>query len=172
METNKYQLLKKIHTQRRLLEKEIYALNDEELTRPGIVGVWSVKDILAHLSAWEQLFIRWYQAGLEGASPSVLPVGMNRTAIDALNRQIFEQNRNRPLESVMDEFHRSFQQIMGVIEAIPEVELVSHSYFRWTGRFMLADYVSGNTCNHYAWARSKIRKWKQTKTSENSGSHG
>ena len=28
-------------------------LSEEEMTRPGAVGVWSVRDVLAHILAWE-----------------------------------------------------------------------------------------------------------------------
>lgn len=29
---------------------------------PGVVGDWPVKDVLAHLVAWEQMCLGWYEA--------------------------------------------------------------------------------------------------------------
>ena len=29
-------------------------LSDEEMTAPGVVGRWSVRDIVAHVSAWRR----------------------------------------------------------------------------------------------------------------------
>jgi uncharacterized damage-inducible protein DinB len=71
-QSSKDQLLKDISTERRRLEKNLSALNAEDMTQPGVTGAWSVKDILAHLVAchlvachlvachlvaWEKLFL-------------------------------------------------------------------------------------------------------------------
>jgi uncharacterized damage-inducible protein DinB len=52
-QTSKEQLLRDIYTERRWLEKNLFALSAEEMIQPGVNGIWSVKDILAHLVAWE-----------------------------------------------------------------------------------------------------------------------
>jgi hypothetical protein len=161
-QTSKTQLLKDIHTERRRLESNLSALSAEEMIRPGITGSWSVKDILAHLVAWEQLFIDWYQAGLQGGASSTTPVGMCQNAINDINQRIYEQNKSRTLDDVLVEFHASFQQIITIIEGISEREIFAHGRFSWTGKLTLSDYIAGNTCNHYAWAKLQIRKWAKT----------
>jgi len=118
-----------------------------------------VKDILAHLVAWEKLFLDWYRTGIQGRSSATTPVGMCQRAMDSLNQQIYETNQWRSLDDIIAEFHTSFQHIMTVIETIPEEDMFTHNRFNWTGGLTLADYVAGNTCNHYAWAKSQIRKW-------------
>lgn len=165
-QASKAQLLKDIHTERRRLEKNLSALRAGDMLRPGVIGTWSVKDILAHLVAWERLFIDWYQTGLRGSKPATVPVGMSQNAIDALNQQIYEQNQWRALEDILADFHASYQKIATMIEGIPEVEMFSHCQFNWTGKLTLADYIAGNTCNHYAWAKSVIRKWARREASK------
>jgi len=157
-QTTKDQLLKDIRAERRRLERSLAALSEEQMTRPGVVGAWSVKDILAHLAAWEGLLLDWYQAGVQNRDPAKAPVGMSRQAMDALNREIYEANCRHGLDEVLAGFHASFQQTLAVIEAIPEEDMFLPGRFDWTGRLTLADYIAGNTCNHYAWARSQIRK--------------
>jgi hypothetical protein len=76
------------------LEKTLSILNAEDMIRPGVAGAWSVKDILAHLTAWERLFLDWYSSGLQGSTPNITPVGMSQKSMDALNQQIYEQNRD------------------------------------------------------------------------------
>jgi hypothetical protein len=39
--------------------------------QPGIVGEWSAKDVLAHLTEWEQMVLGWYHAGLAGETPAL-----------------------------------------------------------------------------------------------------
>jgi hypothetical protein len=157
-QTSKAQLLKDIHTERRRLEKNLSALSAEDMVQPGVTGTWSVKDILAHLVAWERLFLDWYHTGIQGCSPATTPVGMSQRSIDALNQKIYEANQWRNLDEIIAEFHASYQQIVTVIEKIPERDMFVQGRFNWTGELTLADYIVGNTCNHYAWAKSQIRK--------------
>ena len=162
-QTSKAQLLKDIHTERMRLERNLSTLSAEEMSQPGVTGTWSVKDILAHLVAWERLLLEWYQAGLKGYSASTLPVGMSHNAISILNQEIYDSNRSRSLDEILAEFHASYQQMLAVIQEIPESDMFVHGRFDWTGKLTLADYIAGNTCNHYAWAKSQIRKWMKIK---------
>jgi hypothetical protein len=160
-QSNKDQLVRDIQTERRRLEKCLAVVEKTDMTLPGVVGNWSVKDVLAHLVAWEQLFLMWYQAGMRDETPAVNPVGMRRKDIDALNQQIYEKNRSRSLDEVWNEFIDSYQQILRTVQSIPENEMFSKDFFSWTGSLKLADYIAGNTCNHYAWANTKIRMWSR-----------
>jgi hypothetical protein len=160
--TRKDQLLNDIRTERRRLDKNLSMLSVAEMIRPGVTGVWSVKDILAHLAAWERLFLHWYSAGVQGRTPQVTPVGMNKRITDALNQQIYETNKRRSLDEVLADFQASHDEILVIIETIPEEDMFAHGRFPWTGTLTLADYIAGNTCNHYAWAKSQIRKRAKT----------
>ena len=154
---SKDQLLKDIYTERRRLEKILSSLSEEDMIKPGVIGRWTVKDILMHLVAWEKLFLDWYHAGIQVSHPVIMPVGMSKKAIDALNQEIYEKNRSRSLDDVLFDFHTSYQQTLTTIMAIPEEDMFTYGRFEWTGRFTLAEYISGNTCNHYAWAKRMIR---------------
>lgn len=157
--TRKAQLLSDIKTQHRRLEDVLIQLSQDTQLIPGVIGHWSVKDILAHLSAWEQLFIGWYHAGDNNEIPQPSPVGMSRKSIDQLNQWIFEIHQQDSLDQVWLEFRASYQQTLEMIESIPEEDIFSHARFAWTGKWTLADYIAGNTCNHYRWAKSKIQAW-------------
>ncbi len=148
-----------ILTQRRRLEKTLTSLGTDTMLQPGAVGTWSVKDLLAHLTAWEGLFLHWYTCGGKGCTPVTSPVGMSRTAIDALNQQIYTHNQHRHLEEILTELHAFYEQIMAVIEGIPETDMFTPGRFAWTGSLTLADYIAGNTCNHYAWGNRQVKKW-------------
>jgi hypothetical protein len=83
---------------------------------------------------------------------------MSRKAIGALNQEIYENNRRRSLHEVLAEFSTSYQQVIATIQSIPEEDMFACNRFAWTGELTLADYIAGNTCNHYAWANAQIRK--------------
>jgi hypothetical protein len=152
-------VLQSIETERRRLESNLASLSNEEMTEPGVIGDWSVKDILAHLVDWEQRFLGWYQAGLRGEVPETPAPGLTWNDLDELNRRIYEQNRERSLQSVMQEFNRSYNQVLETVNAIPEEDIFPVGRYTWTGKGNLAGYILANTANHYRWAKTGIRKW-------------
>jgi hypothetical protein len=53
----KEKIIERIHTERRRLEKNLAVLSDDDMVESGVIGEWSVKDIMAHLFDWEQRFL-------------------------------------------------------------------------------------------------------------------
>jgi hypothetical protein len=156
---SKAELSRDIQVERRQLEKTIAGLAKEDMLQPGVVEEWSVKDVLAHLVAWEQLYLSWYACGLEGKIPDFRPAEINKKSMDALNLQIYTQYRETPMEDVLSNFGKSYQQIQTVVSTVTDEELFTPGRYPWTGRWTLADFLAANTCNHYYWAKSKIRAW-------------
>ena len=160
----KAELLHDILSERRQLEKNLAGIPPTaNKVIPGVCGEWSVKDILAHLAAWEQLFLGWHQAGLRGETPAIPAAGFEH-AMDKLNVHIYAQNSSRSLEDVEAEFAASYQQVLALVQALPEEDLFTPGRFAWTGAHRLVDYVTPNTSNHYAWAKTLIRKWVNNQT--------
>jgi hypothetical protein len=158
-QSDKTRLLTDIKTEHQRLENYLELLIEADMLRTGVVGDWSVKDLLAHLTAWEQLFLSWYQAGLTNTTVRPSPVGMGRTAIDEINQSVYAENKSKPLAQVLEEFHASYRQTLALVESIPEDDIFGQQRFAWTGKHTLADYVTGNTSNHYRWAKDKVRQW-------------
>jgi hypothetical protein len=69
MSKTKEAIIERLHTERRRLEQKLAGLSPEEMTQPGVVGDWSVKDVLAHLADWEQMCLGWCAACDRGEKP-------------------------------------------------------------------------------------------------------
>lgn len=151
-------LLEDIRVQRKRLEQNLSGLSTEEMTRPGAIGAWSVKDVLAHLLDWEQRFIGWYKAGLRGETPETPAPGLSWRDLGVLNQHIYEQYRDAPLEEVRGKSAASYKEILALLEGIPEEELFARGRYDWLQGGRLADWAAANTCNHYYWAKMQIRK--------------
>jgi hypothetical protein len=93
MYLNKEEILERIRTERRRLEHDLSQLTGEEIVEGGVVGEWSVKDILAQLVDWEQRYLGWYGAGLRGEVPETPAPGFCWGELDVLNQQIYEEHR-------------------------------------------------------------------------------
>jgi hypothetical protein len=48
------QLVKKLEQSWAALKESYDGLSDAQLTAPGVMDTWSVKDILAHVTTWEE----------------------------------------------------------------------------------------------------------------------
>jgi hypothetical protein len=156
--TTKKQLLEAIEVERKALEKFLDELSPAQLTRPGLVGEWSAKDVLAHLIEWEQMVLKWHAAGLKGKVPVTPSEEFNWAQLPALNQQIYEKQRDKSLVYIQKEFKSSFKKILSTIHGLSDEDLFTHGRYAWTKNNTLGAYFISNTSSHYHWARTTMKK--------------
>ncbi len=140
------------------LEKSLESLTPDQLTRVSQTTRWSIKDVLAHLMAWEQMCLSWYKAGLRGVVSPLPAEGYNWAQIPMLNRAIYEKYRDRPLAEVLKQYRASYRQLLKTVQGINEADLFTPGHYAWTGKNAAAAYFIGATSSHYAWARKEVRR--------------
>jgi hypothetical protein len=60
----------------------------------------------------------------------------------------------------MRDYRSYHERVVDLIEALPDVDLVTLKRFSWTGpSWTLSDYLRASTAAHYLWARTRIRRW-------------
>jgi hypothetical protein len=153
-------ILSRIRTKRRRLEQNLAEVPQGQMETPGVVGDWSVKDVVAHLVDWEERFLGWYKAGRRGEVPEVPAPGFSWKDLDLLNRQIYERHRGRSLAEVLEDFHASCARVLATVEAMSEDEILTAGRYGWLGENALVGPILANTANHYRWAKSHIRAWR------------
>ena len=156
--TTKAQLQAEIELERQALEELLAALSPEQMNQPAVVGEWSVKDVLAHLSEWETMWLRWFAAGLSGKAPDRPAEGYTWRQLPQLNQKIYETYRERELGDILKQFRASHRKVDKTIEELSEQDLFTPGRYAWTGKHTLASTIVPNTSNHYRWARQEIRK--------------
>jgi hypothetical protein len=95
---------------------------------------------------------------LRRENPPLPAPGYNWGKMDDLNQEIYEKYRDWSLDSVLDYYHRSYQQVLEAVQAMSEDELFTPGRYAWTKKNTLADYVIPCTSEHYDWARREMRK--------------
>ena len=156
--TSKKDLLAAIEKERGALETFLETLTPEQMNEPGVVGEWSVKDVLSHVIEWEQMCLGWYKAGLRGEVPALPALGFKWNQTPQLNQHIFEKHRDRSLDDVLTQFHASHREILGVIQGLSNEALFTAGHYAWTNKNTLGTYMVSATSSHYLWARKEIRK--------------
>ena len=128
------------------------------MTHTSEVTQCAVKDVLAHLLEWEQMCLGWYDAGVRGETPHLPAPGFNWAQIPALNQQIYEKYRDRPLDKVLKLFRASYQQILQTVQGLSEVDLFTPTHYAWTNKNAMATYFISATSSHYVWGQKEVRK--------------
>ena len=132
--------------------KESYAgLTEAQLTAPGVMGVWSVKDSLGHITTWEEEALKALPIILRGGSPprySTLYGG-----IDAFNGQMVEKKRSYSLPDVLGQLDETHRRLIDYIQHVPEEEYERETSFRRRLRL--------DTYSHYPLHARAIREWRE-----------
>jgi hypothetical protein len=154
----KAQLLTECQKEYDALEKLIEPLSVEQMTQPGAMGKWSVKDVLAHLYEWQQMFFGWYEAGLRGEVPATPGRGYKWNQLPALNHEIYRIYQPIPLEDIFEKFRAAHKQMMQLTQDLSEEDLFAPGCFAWMGKHNLATFINANAGSHYRWARTGLKK--------------
>ena len=80
--------------------KESFAgLSEAEVLEPNVTGTWSVRDILVHVTTWEEEALKHLPLILEGGKPPRYSVAYG--GIDAFNARMTEAKRGLTLSQVL-----------------------------------------------------------------------
>ncbi len=156
--TNKKILLEQIQIEHQNLLDRISLLSEEEITRHHETYGYAIKDVLAHLSAWEQLVVGWYRAGVKGEQPHLPLDGYNWRQIPELNQMFYQRDRQKPLADILRGFHASYAEILAIVQSVDEAEMFTPEIYPWTNKNAMGTYFVSATCSHYVWAIKEIRK--------------
>lgn len=155
--SNKRELIASIRRERGRLDDAIGAVPVERLEEPLLEDGMSVKDVMAHVTAWEQRALGWFRAAHNGETPEdrreFVTASIDEAAwqgrIDAFNKRVFDENHSRPLEDVLSEYRRSFGEYQQAVEGLSDEDLFGAWRFEWMNGRALAAAVRGNSDEHY-----------------------
>ena len=147
METSnrKTSLLGAIQAEHARFETLLRSLSAEEITRPGVVDAWSLKDILAHLTWWEQQALGVLRGVPDIYQPEIEPW---ETTVQRVNTQTAAASQPRPLAEILNEWRASYQQVLQMVNRLSEAELANPEVY---------DDLVGNTFEHAQEHRQAIQ---------------
>jgi hypothetical protein len=148
------QPLKRLDTAWEAFKQSYAGLPDAELLEPGVTGAWSIKDIIAHVTWWEEEALTHLPLILDGGRPPRYSVTYG--GIDAFNARMTEQRKDLPLAEVLrqrDDVHR---RLVAFIESAPDNHATGDTRFRRRLRL--------DTYGHYPKHARAIRTWRQQRS--------
>lgn len=136
----------------------IEPLNESEMTTCELGG-WSIKDNLAHITAWEQFLRLHYLKKL----PPHEVMGMDLDTFekadeDGINALLFQHNKDRSITDIVSDFHHSHEQLVSYLKQHPFTDLMKPRFADDPEERPWILWVIGNTYEHYEEHRISIQR--------------
>jgi hypothetical protein len=131
--------------------KNSYAgLSESDILEPGVTKAWSVRDIIAHVTTWEEEALKHLPAILEGRRPPLYSVTYG--GIDAFNALMTTKKAGLSLAEVYRERDEIYRQVIDTVVRTPDAHVACETGYRRRLRL--------DTYGHYPKHTEAIGRWR------------
>lgn len=162
---NRTELIAELTRVRTELNAILADLSEAHLLEPGAEGDWSVRDVLAHITAWEVEFLTTLGKVRRGAKPG--NTAWNKASILRQNERWHQETKDRPLRQVLADFEGARKQTLRVLEGMTDAEVARPA--DWLQGRSLAEYANGLTLAHEREHLEHLRQWQRAQTGPRDG---
>jgi hypothetical protein len=148
---NRSQLLERSERAWEAFKNSYAGLTDAELTAPGVMEAWSVKDIIAHVTAWEAEALTYLPLILDDGTPPRYSIMYG--GIDAFNARVTERNSAVALAEVLQKQDDTHRRLIAFVQGAPEDQFTRETRFRRRLRL--------DTYSHYPHHTEAIWNWRR-----------
>lgn len=110
---------------------------------------WAVRDLLHHISAWEQLMVKWVGESMRGETPDRPAPDEEWDDLDTLNAQILAEGRLLSDEQVLSNFVDTYHAAVETVKGMTEQDLFDGDRFAWRKGEPIWYLIAANTWWHY-----------------------
>lgn len=141
--------MKRLDREWQRLADSLEGLPDDVMVQPGVVGDWSVKDLMGHITTWEEETLKALPLIARGERPP------RYGDINALNTRESRGKQWLSLTEIRQQFQESHRSLRAYVTAVPE-------------RLMARDTPSRrrlrvDTYAHYKEHYPQILSWRRRK---------
>lgn len=148
---NTQQVLEKLDRPWKEFEESYAGLTPEQLMIPNVSGKWSIRDIIAHVTWWEEEALKHMPLILGGERP---PRYRDKYGgIDDFNAIMTVKRSHSTLDEVLAQHDEVHAKLVEYVRAAPEDLWASETKFRRRLRL--------DTFGHYPVHTNAIRAWRQ-----------
>lgn len=96
-------------------------LSNDEMTEPGVDGGWSVRDILAHLAAWDRAYADMFRAMLAGERHPILD--MDEIGLEQFKQERYLASKDLGVDEALTEFTAAREELMDLLRGVGNAQL-------------------------------------------------
>ena len=146
---NRRQILQRLERGWRELHESLDGLSHEEMVEPVFDGGWSVKDLLGHVTTWEEEAIKAMDLMARGQPQ---PRYRQYRGIDGFNAWQSEKKAGLSLEDVQSQLMETHHMLMSVVAEMSEEHWATETRIRRRLRI--------DTYGHYRLHCEQIMAWR------------
>jgi hypothetical protein len=121
--------------------KHVQGLSEEQWETPNVCGWWSVKNIIAHLTSFENVLVDILNQCLEGGPTPVLDQFIRMDG-DSFNALQVDLRKNWTPRQGLDEYSQAQSVVMALLKKLPADMLRQVGSLPWYGaEYDLEDYI-------------------------------
>ena len=146
-------------------EELLASLSEAQITEPHFDFDWSIKDVMAHLWAWQQISITRMEAGGLEREPHYpewlanISSGWEEDA-DRVNALTFENNHSKPWSEIHGNWRAGFLRFLDAGSQISERNLLDGDRYPWLRGYSLA-FILVASYDHHQEHFEKLTAWLQ-----------
>lgn len=131
------------------------------LDLPDAIGTWSIRDVIAHLSAWREPFLEDLVAAVQGTEPRPVDwpftyeeigigAGEDEARIQAVNDWMHQRNLGRSLDQVLAEAELTWTLLRAALALAPDRLLIDpHAFTKLAGESLADRVLNGDLFGHF-----------------------
>lgn len=136
----------------------IEGLPETDLHAPGVIAEgWLVKDLMAHIAAWEAECVTALAQSRQGRRPAILDI----QDVDDWNARRYAENKDRGYERIRADFDGARRQMIRQVENLAEADFSDPARFPWLGGRSLADFIGEESFGHEREHTAQIKAWRE-----------
>jgi hypothetical protein len=149
----KHEYLDSLRKEKDRWEDLLAPLDEAQVVAPILPSQWSIKDVIAHLMAWQQITNARLRAALEGREPEY-PHWLkgldpdDEENLDQINAWIYASYQDKDWPSVYRDWRDGYQRVLEAGEAIPEHDLLEVGKYPWIEGYALSAVLLGTYEHH------------------------
>lgn len=155
-------LLRKLETERERWETLLAGFEEAQLVAPMLPDQRSIKDVIAHLTAWQRQTVDRLEGALkdETPHPPEWPQDLDEDDdVDQINEWIFQTYRPLPLAEVLQEWRQGFQQVLDLGAVLSEAALTNPGRYPWLEGAPLSEVLAGVYEHHHDEHLLPLQEW-------------
>jgi hypothetical protein len=162
---DKLRLLDRIRMERDFLLRTLAGLTADDLDTPDVLGEWSIKGVVAHLTFWVRNYLVAMETAARGARPDPLPCALSDAEVEVLNTRTYAAAVPCPPAEIVADFLAVNDGLLAHVLALPEDALFAPGYYSWMDDLTPAQLVTFNSFEHYHEHATLIRQWRASRQS-------
>lgn len=147
----KDEVIETIETSFTVFNRQLRRLDRKDFIRPGLIGNWSVKEMVAHIAAWQELCFTAILEILANIRPSI---NYNDELYDAFNEVVVEYSRRLTTKEVIQWFKQSNARLTSLISSLPKRELKEGT--------RIYEWIANSTWEHFVEHERELQRYLRT----------